>query len=121
MHIEKDTLDNLINLYSVLATVGVDGDNLRRAIVEAVSAIAGEGFDVDAPLQEVVGKQLGIQFRSELLNFNIEFVTIMNDAERNIFAKRIQDASRSLAQYMDANLEEFDTQPAVWMPVSLLP
>jgi len=119
--IDKDTLEKLINLFSRLATIGVDGDSLREGIVEAVGAIAGESFDPDAPLKELVEKQLGIQFRSELLNFNIEFITTLNPAERNVYAKRIQEAAGALGQFFDANLEAFDTEIAVWMPVSKLP
>lgn len=119
--IEKETLEKLINLYSVLSTTGVDGDALRTSVREAISAIAGEEFDPNAPLQEVVQKQLGIQFRSDLLNFNIEYLDALTPAERNALAKRIQDAAGSLTQFLDANLVEFDKQPTVWMSVLRLP
>lgn len=119
--IEKDTLEKLINLFTVLAVTGADPEELRKAIVQAVGAIAGEDFDPDAPLKELVEKQTGIQFRTELLNFNIEYITTLNPAERNAYAKRIQDAAGALSQFFDANLETFDTEIAVWMPVNTLP
>ena len=72
-------------------------------------------------IEEIVEKQLGIQFRSDLLNFDINYLSAMVPNERLAYAKRVQDASVGLNQFLEANLTEFDTQPAVWMPVSALP
>lgn len=119
--IEKETMERLINLFTVLSTTGVDGEGFRALITEAVAAIAGEEFDPETPIKDIVEKQLGIQFRTDLLNFNIEFVAVMSPAERNVFAKRIQDAAKSMSQFFDANLKSFDTEVAVWMPVARLP
>jgi hypothetical protein len=121
IQIEKQTLLNLINLYSVLATTGLDETSMQQAISEAIAAIAGENYDPEDTIEEIVEKQLGIQFRSDLLNFDINYLSAMVPNERLAYAKRVQDASVGLNQFLEANLTEFDTQPAVWMPVSALP
>ena len=119
--IEKETLVNLINLYSVLATTGVGETEMLQAISEAVAAIAGEDFDPNDTIEEIVEKKLGIQFRSDLLSFDVNFLPAMVPNERLAYAARIQEAGEVLGQYLEANLTEFDTQIAVWMPVSILP
>lgn len=119
--IEKDTVLDLVNLYSVLATVGVNEDSMVEAISQAVAAIAGEEYDEEDNIEEIVEKKLGIQFRSDLLNFDLAYIIAMNPAERLATSKRIEDASTKLSQFLQANQEEFDTEPAVWMPVSVLP
>ena len=45
----------------------------------------------------------------------------LTPGERLQLTKRIQDASRILGQFHDANLEAFSKSPAVWMPVAQLP
>ncbi|MEM7519855.1 MAG: VWA domain-containing protein [Pseudomonadota bacterium] len=121
IQIEKETLVNLVNLYSVLSAVGVDGEGMIQSISEAVAAIAGEDYDPSEPIEETISKRLGIQFRSDLLNFDLAFIDAMLPAERLAMTKRIQDASTALSQYLEANQAEFDEQVAVWMPVSILP
>ena len=121
IQIEKETLVNLVNLYSVLATVGVDGEAMINAISEAVAAIAGEDYDPSETIEEIIEKKLGIQFRSDLLSFDINYIPAMVPNERLAMTKRIQDASTTLSQYLEANQAEFDEQIAVWMPVSILP
>lgn len=121
IQIEKGTLLDLINLYSVLSTTGLDEESMRQAISEAIAAIAGEDYDAEDTIEEIVEKQLGIQFRSDLLAFDVNYIPAMVPNERLALAKRIQDAATVLNQYLEANLVEFDTQPAVWMPVSALP
>ncbi|MBY6153363.1 VWA domain-containing protein [Vannielia litorea] len=121
IQIEKETLLGLVNLYSVLATVGVDEDAMIQSISEAISAIAGEDYDPEDTIEEIVEKKLGIQFRSNLLQFDINYIPAMVPAERLALTKRIQDAATKLSQYLEANQEEFDTQVAVWMPIAVLP
>lgn len=121
IQVDKETLQRLVNLYSILGTTGVDADSFLTSAGEAIAAIAGESYDETDPISEIIKKKLGIEFRSELLNFNLEYLTSLVPAERLKFTKRIQDAGNILAQYLEANLEEFDSSPAVWMPVSALP
>lgn len=121
IQIEKDTLLNLINLYSVLAVTGVDEESMLESISEAVAAIAGENYDANDSIEEIIQKKLGIEFRSDLLNFDVNYLPALVPAERLAISKRIQDAATILGQYLEANLVEFDSQPAVWMPVEVLP
>lgn len=121
IQIEKETLINLINLYSVLAITGVDEESMLESISEAIAAIAGENYDPNETIEEIVQKKLGIEFRSDLLNFDINYLPALVPAERLAIAKRIQDAATVLGQYLEANLVEFDSQPAVWMPIDVLP
>lgn len=119
--LEKETLVDLINLYSVMGTRSLDAGELRGAVSEAISAIAGEDFDPDQTIEEIVSKQLGVEFRSHLLSFPIQYFEAMVPEERLKLQGRLQDAATRLSNYLDANLEEFDTLPAVWMPVGALP
>lgn len=119
--IDKETLQRLINLYSVLGTTGLDADSFLQSAGEAISAIAGEEFDKKDTIAEIVRKKLGIKFRSELLSFNLEYLTAMAPGERLKFTKRIQDAGNTLGQYLEAHLAEFDSLPSVWMPTAALP
>lgn len=122
IQIEKETLLGLVNLYSVLAAVGTESEeDMIRAISEAVAAIAGEDYDPDESIEEIIQKKLGIQFRSDLLNFDISYIPAMVPNERLALTKRIQDAATMLSQYLEANQAEFDELPAVWMPTSALP
>jgi hypothetical protein len=121
IHIDKETLQGLINLYSILGTTGLDADTFLRSAAEAIAAIAGESYDEDDTISEIIRKKLGINFRSELLNFRLEYLTSLVPAERLKFTKRIQEAGDNLAIYLEANLAEFDTSPAVWMPIAALP
>jgi len=121
IQIDKETLINLINLYSVLATVGVDEEAMIQSISEAVAAIAGEEYDPEESIESIIEKKLGIQFRSDLLSFDINYIPAMVPNERLAMTKRIQDAATKLSQYLEANQAEFDDQIAVWMPVAVLP
>ena len=121
VQMDKETLSSLVNLFGVLATVGPDEENLVDAMSEAVAAIAGEGFDPKEPLEEILAKRLGIQFRTDLLNATIDEIAGMTSKERLAWGKRVQDAQTSLSQYLEANQAEFDTQVAVWMPTAMLP
>ena len=121
IQIEKETLTQLINLFSVLGTVGVDAEGMQEAVGEAVAAMAGEDFDRTEPLDSIVKKSLGIQFRSGILSFDMEFLSVLTPAERLKFTQRIQKGGEKLSQFLEANLAEFDSQPAVWMSISELP
>jgi hypothetical protein len=121
IHIDKETLHGLVNLYSILGITGVDADAFLQSAAEAIAAIAGENYNKDDTISEIIRKQIGINFRSELLNFNLEYLTSLNPNERLKYTKRIQDAGNKLGLYLEANLAEFDKSPAVWMPVAALP
>lgn len=119
--LDKKTLDSLINLFSILGTTGVDVPAMKESATRALAAIAGENYDPRETIEATIKKQLGIQFRTKLLDFNLEFLGGMNPSERLQMAKRIQTAGNKLGQFLDANLEAFSKNPAVWMPVSELP
>jgi hypothetical protein len=119
--IDKKTLDNLVQLFSVLGVSGVDANAMKESAGRALAAIAGEGYDPKESIELTIKKRLGIQFRTKLLDFNLEYIYGMNQPERLAMSKRIQGASKKLSQFFDAHLEELDKNPAVWMPVSQLP
>lgn len=121
IQIEKKTLDSLINLFSALGVAGVDVQAMKESASRALSAIAGENYDPKESIELTIKKRLGIQFRTKLLDFNLEYLAGMNQSERLAMTKRIQTASNELGQFLDANLEAFSKSPAVWMPVSQLP
>src|SRR6185295_574580 len=73
IQIEKDTLDALINLFGILASTGLDPDSLVESAGEAIAAIAGEDFDKDAPIGDLIKKRLGINFKTPFLDFNLEY------------------------------------------------
>jgi len=119
--IEKRTLDSLVTLFSALGVAGVDVNAMKESASRALAAIAGEDYDPKESIELTIKKRLGIQFRTKLLDFNLEYLAGMNQNERLAMTKRIQDAGNLLSQYLEANLEAFDKSPAVWMPVSQLP
>jgi hypothetical protein len=121
IEIDKKTLDGLINLFSVLSVTGVDVETMKKSASQALAAIAGEDYDPKETIAVTIKKRLGIQFRTKLLDFNLEWLGTLNPVERLDMAKRIQVASRALGQFHDANLEAFRKSPAVWMPVAELP
>jgi hypothetical protein len=119
--IDKKTLDGLIHLFQVLGAAGVDTQAMKESAASALSAIAGEGYDPKESIEVTIRKRLGINFRTKLLDFNLEFLAGMNQNERLAMTKRIQERATILSQFMEANLEQFNKAPAVWMPVSQLP
>jgi len=119
--IDKKTLDGLITLFSVLGTSGVDVQAMKESAATALAAIAGEGYDPKESIEVTIKKRLGIQFRTKLLDFNLEYLAGMNQTERLQMTKRIQERATILSQFLEANLEAFNKAPAVWMPVAQLP
>ena len=121
IQINKETLQSLVNLYSVLGTTGVDAEAMVEAAGEAIAAIAGEDFDREEKISSIVQKKLGIQFRTNLLSFDLEFLAGLNSVERLAMTKRIQKAGGQIGHFLEANLDAFDRQPSVWMPMDQLP
>jgi hypothetical protein len=121
IQIDKKTLDNLIALFSALGVSGVDVQAMKESAARALAAIAGEGYDAKESIEVLIKKRLGIQFRTKLLDFNLEYLAGMNRSERLEMTKRIQNAGTVLSQFLEANLEALDKNPAVWMPVAKLP
>ena len=121
IQVEKRTLENLVTLFSALGVAGVDVNAMKESASRALAAIAGEGFDPKESIEATIRKRLGIQFRTKLLDFNLEYLAGMNREERLAMTKRIQNAGGLLSQFLEANLEAFDKTPAVWMPVAQLP
>lgn len=121
IEIEKETIQDLINLLGVLATAGADPENMMTAARSALATIAGEDVDFTLPISQILQQQLGIQFRTNLLNFDLNFLLAMTPAERLLMGQRLQQASDELTNFYQANLGDFDARPAVWMPVAHLP
>jgi hypothetical protein len=121
IQVDKRTLERLISLFASLGLTTIDVDAMKECVVQALAAIAGEDYDPKENIDVTVKKRLGIQFRTRLLDFNIEYLAGMNRDERLAIAKRIQTAGRELAQFLDVHLDELDRSPAVWMPVAQLP
>jgi hypothetical protein len=121
IRVDKRTLLELINLMSVLAVTGVDTDSMRRSVQQSLAAIAGEDVNPNETVAETLQRQLGIQFRSGLLEFNLEFLDALTPSERASFGRRLQEAAQGLDMFLNANLEALDSNPWVWMPVSALP
>jgi hypothetical protein len=94
---------------------------MKESAARALAAIAGEGYDAKESIEVLIKKRLGIQFRTKLLDFNLEYLAGMNRSERLEMTKRIQNAGTVLSQFLEANLEALDKNPAVWMPVAKLP
>ena len=95
----------------------------RRSITAraSIAAIAGEDYDRDAPISDLIKQQLGINFRTPLLEFNLDYFASFMPAERLPLQKRIEEAADKLTYFREANIEAFNTSPAVWMPVAELP
>src|SRR5262249_54688627 len=74
IQIDKKTLDSLINLFSVLGTAGIDVQGMKESATRALAAIAGENYDPKETIELTIKKQLGIQFRTKLLDFPLEYL-----------------------------------------------
>lgn len=121
IRIDKRTLLELINLMSVLSVTGVDAESMRQSLQQSLAAIAGEAIDPHETIATTLRRQLGVRFRSGLLEFNLEYLEALTPTERGIFARRLQEAAQGLDGFLNANLEELDRNPWVWMPVTALP
>ncbi|WAP70366.1 vWA domain-containing protein [Jiella pelagia] len=121
VQIDKETLSNLVTLFNILGTVGVDAESATRSIGEAIAAIAGENFKDDEPINEILTKNAGIQFRTKLLSFDVRYLAGLTPDERLALSARIQEAGNTLGNYMSAHLSELDSEPSIWMPMSVLP
>lgn len=119
--IEKDTLQHLINLFSVLSSTTIDAKDMKQAFQENIAAMAGEKPDPKDDIAKIVKKKLGIQFRTDLLSFNVEYLDGLNPKEKLSTQKRIKDAADKISDFHDGNLKDLDTLGAVWMPVGILP
>lgn len=121
IRIEKDTLQRLLNLFSVLSSTTMDAEDLRVAVQENIAAMAGERPDPSAEIASVVRNKLGIKFRTPLLSFSIDYLTGLNPKERLALQARIKEAADRLSDFLDARARDFDVAGAVWMPVGFLP
>lgn len=121
IRMDKRTLLDLINLMSVLAVTGVDADSMRQSVQQSLAAIAGEAVDPSETIGQTLQRQLGVQFRSGLLEFNLEYLEALTPAERATFGRRLQEAAQGLDTFLNANLEHLDRNPWVWMPIAALP
>ena len=121
IQINKKTLDSLITLFSALGVAGVDVAAMKESAGRALAAIAGESYNASESIEQTIKKRLGIQFRTKLLDFNLEYLGGLTQSERLELTKRIQERGTILSQFLEANLAALDTNPSVWMPVAQLP
>ncbi|EJN13183.1 hypothetical protein PMI42_03475 [Bradyrhizobium sp. YR681] len=121
IQIDKQTLERLIAQFSSFGAISVDAAALKECAVQILAAIDGEAYDPSENVDTTVKKQLGIQFRTRLLDINIGDLSGMNPAERLAMARRIQDAGAILSRFLEAHREDFDKSPAVWIPIAYLP
>lgn len=121
VRVDKDTLTNLIQLFTLLSSIGPGVPEMKEALGEQVAAIAGEYYDENENIDRLIAKQSGINFRSGILALSVEFIASMGPDERLAFAKRISNAASSLSDFQERNLAEIDMEPFVWMPMEYLP
>ncbi|MGO9983714.1 MAG: VWA domain-containing protein [Rhodomicrobium sp.] len=119
--IDKKTLDSLAALFSALSLANVDASKVKEKVGLALSAIAGENYDPKEDIETTIKRRLGIQFRSNLLSFNLRRLAAMRRQELLAMTSRSQDAGKKLRQFEEANLEALNKGQSVWMPVSQLP
>jgi hypothetical protein len=119
IQVDKKMLETLIDLFSFLGVSGADNAAMRESAAQALTAIAGEGYDGNEAVDMFIKRRLGIQFRPKFLDF--EYIAGMNRSERLEMAKRIQNAGLLLSQFLEDNLEALEKNQVVWMPVALLP
>ena len=119
--IENDTLLDLIALLNILARTSIDCGELLELASQSLATIVGEKFDRGQEIQGLIQKRLGIQFRSGLLDFKLEYLCGLTPNEKLAIQGRIQEGANRLADFQEANILEFDKTPSVWMPVAILP
>jgi hypothetical protein len=120
IRIDKDTLHRLVNLFSAASAASINAKDLKVLAAEAIAAIAGERPDPTDDIASVIRKKLGIQFRTNLVNFNVEYLDATTP-ERGAFQKRMKEAANRLSDFAAAKVEEFEKLGYIWMPVNLLP
>lgn len=121
IQVDKKTLERLISLFAAVGVTGGGADAMRECAAQILAAAAGEDYDPNESIEATNRKRQAIQFRTRLLDFNIEDIAGMNRDERVAMARRIQDGSTILTQFLEAHADELSRSPTVWLPVSLLP
>ena len=86
-----------------------------------LQGIIGEKIDPNLPLDEIISRKLGINFETELLEFDVNYLAALNPTEKTAMQKRMQDAGDKLTTFLESSIGELDTEPTVWMPLSYLP
>lgn len=121
IQVDKKTLERLISLFAAVGVTGGGADAMRECAAQILAAASGEDYDPNESMEATNRKRQALQFRTRLLDFNIEDIAGMNRDERVAMAKRIQNGSTILTQFLDAHAEELSRSPTIWLPVSLLP
>lgn len=119
--IDKRTLQDLIGFFNVLSTIDVDADSLVATVSRNLEGLVGERVSADEPLEVLAQKVFGVNFQTELLAYNLNYLTALTPPEKLSIKKRMGDAGEKLSTFLEANLVELDSEPTVWMPVSYLP
>ena len=119
--IDKATLESLVTLTSALAVTNGDVNAMKDSVERVLSTIAGDNYDPKETIAATIRKRLGIQFRTKLFEFNLEFLTGLTGDERLALTRRFRQVEITLQQFLDANLEALDKSSTIWMPVSQLP
>ena len=119
--IDKETLNALIGFFNVLASVTVTADDLMTTVTKNLEGIIGEKVDPNLPLDEIISRKLGINFETELLSYDVNYLFALTPTEKTSMQKRMQDAGDRLTTFLESSIAELDTEPTVWMPLSYLP
>lgn len=121
--IEKELLQKLVNFFSSITDVALSGQRLRSSTAQLLEALIGEKFEENVELQELLEKRLGIHFRTNFLDFELEYLEgLESDSVELMFLReRIESATGALADFLEMNARHFNKEPRIWMPVNYLP
>jgi hypothetical protein len=113
VQIDKRTLDGLITLFGALGLAGVEPSTMKERATHAVLQLTGERYDPRETIEDIVRKRVGIQFRTRLLDFNLEYLAAMVRDERSALGLRFLQHEKILSDFRAATLDEMDRSPAV--------
>jgi hypothetical protein len=119
--VEKDLLRGLIRFFDGLLGSSLDTKNMRESMAVLLEALIGEKPPEDAALQDLLEKRLGVHFSTNLLDFNLDRLVKMDSVKKSLLQEKIRTSNVALAGFYDENLKRFESEPRIWMPVSLLP
>lgn len=121
--IEKEVLQKLVNFFSGLTDFTLSGPKLRDSTAQLLRALIGENLEEGAELQELLEKRLGIHFRTNFLDFELEYLEALREdsVELELLRERIESSTNALADFLVMNARHFNKEPRIWMPVNYLP
>ncbi|MCP4201015.1 MAG: hypothetical protein GY769_03685, partial [bacterium] len=119
--IDKELLEWLVRFFNTMTDYSLDAVSLLESMANLLEAMIGEDLRETAELQELLEKQLGIHFTTNLLSFPLERLATLDPRQRLLLQERIRNATVALADFLDMNVHRFNKDPRLWMPVSYLP